>query len=43
MIEEMKIAQQVARRASGASPWAVNCHYRRDGLREPRVSSPFSS
>ena len=43
MIEEMKTAQYVARRASDAGPRAVSCHYRRDGFREPRASSAFSS
>ena len=26
----------MARRASDAGPWAVSCHYRRDGFREPQ-------
>ena len=43
MIEEMKIAQWMARRASDAGPCAVSCYYRRDGFREPRASSAFSS
>ena len=43
MIEEMKTAQYVARRASDAGPWVVSCHYRRDGLPDPRASGALSS